>query len=726
MAEGPLWNQGTKVSPAPVLDDAVPLLNYDKQLDRWFRLETSEGRLNNDTWFLHASLRFDPKSKRVERINRIPDESMFCGPNGKKNFTELLYKSAGLTERSRKYSAMRIITVDRKPGVSIKEFAEIYDAAVSEHKSIGGDIWSPRTYADMFVEHLKIHGELHQSLLDIIETGAGDDDPFELVMNRVTTAGSGYESYHLTERATKTYLGRSGDMPEEEAFAQNVRSAGIRVTGVNKPEKNFQPNQMRPRNSACNACGLHGHFRTECKMPYQWRNLFFTLYSQLGKLKSYPTRADAARAFYLNPDKFLTEIGFSAPNKEIPANYLSFYLNNPYLGSKSISAVADLGSPQGVCGLKWLQDFYNLAGSSPPALHAPRRLIKFGANSNPETNLGWLTLSGIVKDLQNKPRVLEFSVDVIERSVPLLISKSDLQAWKTIIHCDTGVFCFDIQDQGKFSIQASPDESHFHIPISPVIRKHAHNSYLSQSQLSKIHVQFGHRPFEEMKRLLQASNATQQEIEQYRAVQAECELCIRRAIPPPSPVVSVPKAVHPGQVLHVDIATIDGHQVLLGIDEFSNLRIPTYLGQKATSLSVIEAFKSMFLGTMGYGIPDIIVLDQESGFIGEQTQKFLQLLGITDIRVVPRNGHFYNGLAETMITDFRRKVLSIMDEKKLPIQEAIPLAALYLNSTFSRTGVTPILLWHGRRPKLPEDSESLSSRPPSEEETRHSAWKFLY
>ena len=220
----------------------------------------------------------------------------------------------------------------------------------------------------------------------------------------------------------------------------------------------------------------------------------------------------------------------------------------------------------------------------------------------------------------------------------------------------------------------------------------------------KVHVNTGHKPVEELARLLRKQNAPLASRAAMSRVQ--CSSCKENSRPEPSPVVNIPQEGTPFKSLSMDIKeAVDGdlrHKFLVIVDNASRFArtvklhtIPKSQHKNNTTDEIISAFETGWEEL--FGPPAELVHDPEGAFVSaEMIEKFSQK-GIL-LRPTAGEAHWQNGLCERCIQTVFTTAARIKSELRIPLTRAVSLATNAHNHVSTVHGFTPAQWALGRAP----------------------------
>ena len=182
----------------------------------------------------------------------------------------------------------------------------------------------------------------------------------------------------------------------------------------------------------------------------------------------------------------------------------------------------------------------------------------------------------------------------------------------------------------------------------------------------------------------------------------KCSHCRKYEAAPPVAPMKPLTCSGPGELLHVDLTSIEEmiplredpviHNVLVLQDHFSK-----YIVARTTAETLMIGYFRLF------GAPAYLVSDHGKAFTGHVITHLCDLYGVQKLRTLPYHAQT-NGQVERMIQTTIHMIGKLEEEKKACWSEHLPELLMAYNATCSAvTGYSPYYLLFGRRPRIPVD-----------------------
>ena len=198
-----------------------------------------------------------------------------------------------------------------------------------------------------------------------------------------------------------------------------------------------------------------------------------------------------------------------------------------------------------------------------------------------------------------------------------------------------------------------------------------------------------------------------------------CSACQEvQSSPPVAPLNPWKWPSRPWARLHLDFAgPFQGKNILVLIDAHSKW-IEAICTATTSSICVIEELRTIFAR---FGIPEMIVTDNGSGFVSQECETFLKKNGIKHVTSAPYHPAS-NGLAERAVQIVKRGLKKVTNGSMNTRLAKVLLT--YRMTPQSTTGISPSELLLGRRPRTrldllkPHTAERVENRQ-QQQKTKH-------
>ena len=160
-----------------------------------------------------------------------------------------------------------------------------------------------------------------------------------------------------------------------------------------------------------------------------------------------------------------------------------------------------------------------------------------------------------------------------------------------------------------------------------------------------------------------------------------------------SPLHQLPHSI-PGSGQHLDfLGQFEGNNLLIVIDAHSKW-IEAVCTPSTSSASVMEVMRALFCQ---FGVPEMVVTDNGSGFVSSEFEQFLKSNGVKHTTSAPCHPAS-NGLAERRAVQIVKKGLKKLTTGTMSARLA-KILFYYRISPQTTTGTSPAELLLGRRPR---------------------------
>ena len=265
---------------------------------------------------------------------------------------------------------------------------------------------------------------------------------------------------------------------------------------------------------------------------------------------------------------------------------------------------------------------------------------------------------------------------------------------------------------GSTIIPVVRDQGHLFIRWHP----HDTSSFFTLSELTRLHVRFGHPGWQRLHSFLQRATPDDLDADsqkQLRDIEAACRSCQHTAVAPRSFKIRVPhEHLEFNSEILVDLFWLGGRACLSVMDRDTKYTAAMFVPNQ-TVASVWECIQRCWL--LRYlGPPSAMRHDAGVQFLTPKMYALAAAQGIS-CRPVPiehpqglGNGERYHSVIRRLYNRVKADHPSISDEY------ALDVALKALNDTMGTDGLTPTLLFYGVHPKLPLPNSSSTTMPQSE------------
>lgn len=301
-------------------------------------------------------------------------------------------------------------------------------------------------------------------------------------------------------------------------------------------------------------------------------------------------------------------------------------------------------------------------------------------------------------------------VDIVEKEIPLLLSKKSMKKCKAIIDTEEDI----VEVFGEKIKLMNTSTGHYAVPITSqrnVLNNIEHETnmkivlvsttplYDKKNIALKIHRQFAHPPPERLIKLINQSDlADDAELKnQIHKVSESCDICLRYKKPPPRPCVGLPLATSFNECLALDIKFYKSIPILHMIDVCTRFSISSVIKDKSANTIVEEIFQKWI--TI-FGAPKKFQTDNGAEFANETFRSMCESLGskaITSAAEAP----FSNGLVERYNYVISEMIDKIIYDTNCNLPVAVAWANNAKNSLQTVHGFSPAQLVLGFNPHLP-------------------------
>ena len=359
-------------------------------------------------------------------------------------------------------------------------------------------------------------------------------------------------------------------------------------------------------------------------------------------------------------------------------------------------AILDTACTGSICGQTWLDRYLH-------CLPEKKRKLVVLQDSNTSIMFGDMKKQSadfkVVLPIEIAGRLCNLAADVVSSDLPLLMSKAALKKAGAVIDTNNDSLLIF----GKKVKLKTTSSGHYILPLLPpgdlvstaFISEHE-NDILTSKELRKLHIQFGHCSLNSLSKLLKCANA-KFVIEDVQRVIGECEVCKKTALPRRKPIVSLPLASEPNEVIAMDLHQLDTNLWYLHIIcLFSRFSVAVAIRSKKAEVIIgglVNSWISIF------GPPSKSILTDNGGeFANEQLATFAEAFSFS-LMTTAAYSPFSNGLCERhnrTLTEIFNKVSK--EYPSFDVNTKLSLACCAKNNQFNNHGFTPSQIMLGRNP----------------------------
>ena len=509
------------------------------------------------------------------------------------------------------------------------------------------------------------------------------------------------ENINMTEE--ETYYGNSGNFYSQRpyrgySFTVNRGgrgnfnpSRGQRRTGNRRGVQHFH--QERPRRTRCSICESVNHLAYNCpdKVYYGEENF--------------------------NDDEH-HEVVLYQSNLLTPADYEVF------TAEASVSAILDSGASSTVAGRSWIESYID----GLTELQKDRveyedsySTYKFGSDQR-YTSLYRVSIPAKIGNT-----AVKIKTDVVETSIPLLLSKDAMKTAKTEINFEkdevsmfgqkqdlkttrSGHYAVHLNDSDKILKKINENEN---AKITLVTTKDFFGDKLKVAK--KLHSQFGHPTKNKLIELIKRAGMQSDLglIDSINKISKECTVCKEYRRPSPRPIVSLPNASKFNETVSMDLKSFHGSIILHLIDNLTRFSSAIVCKSKQPTdivNGIVLCWVSLF------GPPEKILVDNGGEFAN---QPFIELAESFNIRVLttPAYSPWSNGIVERHNATLSETLEKVIAESKCTLEVGLAWALNAKNSLANMHGFSPYQLVMGRNPVMPS---LITDAPPALESNESS------
>ena len=383
------------------------------------------------------------------------------------------------------------------------------------------------------------------------------------------------------------------------------------------------------------------------------------------------------------------------------------YVEN-FLGETLSYAILDSRCTKSVCGRVWLQcylDALNESDKSSVQEQESSSKFKFG-DDVVQTSLKKVIIPADINGTKVK-----IETDVIDNSLPLLLSKSATQKAATKIDFKNN----KVTMFGKVQDLHFTTSEHYCIPLD---RKHKIINYEDQNATKvmftntldnktsqekkcvavKLHKQFCHPRTFRLRKLLQDGGVNDEEfLKLIEEVEKTRDICCKYRCPPSKPVVCFPLSKEFNESVVIDIKYCENHLVLHLIDHATRFSSAAIIRSKHKDTIISKVFQIWILI---FGPPKQILTDNGGEFTSDDFREMGEKVNTT-IKTTAAESPWSNGINERHNAIRGNIAEKIHNETKCSMDIAIASAVSSKNALANVHGYSPNQLVFGYNPNFP-------------------------
>eukprot|EP00116_Pleurobrachia_bachei_P001516 sb/3461778/ len=356
-------------------------------------------------------------------------------------------------------------------------------------------------------------------------------------------------------------------------------------------------------------------------------------------------------------------------------------------------AVLDTGAAATVCGEQWLTLFEEVISQRLTRRNCFKR-FKFGAGEPVKSKFS-VNISVFVCK-----RAMEFEVFVVPTNVPLLLSRSTLQSWKSIVHLDKNM----LQIGGEYEPIKLTKSGHQTIDIvkdrpENILTMTEDNllKFSPNTIAKKLHRYFAHGSLEKIVAMVKSSSHPQKEEIIISLNKLNCEECVKTSKRKAIRKVGLPLGTKFNDCVAMDLKMINDRWVLHMIDCFSRFSVVVPVKNK-TGKEILEKMFRFWITV--FGRPRSFMTDNGGEFANES---FIEMSSKLEIKVhtSPAESPWCNGMVERHNGILGKMIRNTMEEGKVSLEIACSWATSAKNSLANQSGFSPHQLVFGHNPQMP-------------------------
>ena len=384
-----------------------------------------------------------------------------------------------------------------------------------------------------------------------------------------------------------------------------------------------------------------------------------------------------------------------------------------FVAESSAAAILDSGASATVAGRVWLESYID--GLSKENQHKVSyqesgALFKFGSGEQYKS----MYKAKIPASIGSKE--IFIITDVVETSIPLLLSKDSMKKSRTEISFINDKVSMFNEEQKVFITKSG----HYAIPLNksreimkavekPVkIVLHANKSEDKHKIALKLHAQFGHPAKKKLKKLLERAGKGEDAdlMSEVDRVYSECKICKQHTKPSPKPIVSLPHAEKFNDMVAMDLK-FHGEKIILHLIDHLTRYSAAITCKSKEPREIINGIMKCWIAI--FGPPTKFLTDNGGEF---SNASFLEMAEALNIRVLTTAAEspWSNGLVERHNGTLCEILHKVLAENKTSFETALAWAVHAKNSLMNVNGFSPSQLVLGYNANMPS---IMTDKPPA-------------
>jgi hypothetical protein len=632
------------------------------------------------------------------------------------------------------------LNVSRKSSQSIKQYIAQYEKVCKNYNETIGSL-SQMAKALQLLRTAKLNDTQYEMILAMSEGNQNQDTIYDkiktAVISQLTDKMNDVKGV-VKETVTQAAFIVESDDDEETAHAKEVLAASFYKKQNWKKKQFFQQQQKQPyhqpktsnqqqqykqkyngkqnnkqdqqqeEDERCLFCRSKTHGIRDCVQAKKMRNQF------LSRKRNNGTYYTAAEITNQQADQEGETLDHESDNEGYPIgnvclseNFLSENRLSRFTDEALGCAALDTCCSQTVCGKQWLNAYK--AQIPKDLLHYVKgpskahQSFRFGDNNILKAEEKW-TLPAYLGD-----KLITIEVYIIPSDIPMLLSKSDLQANDAILYmrndkAKLNGTMVDLQTTtaGHYIVPLLKDHTSHVFAIEDILAINILTATPEEQQkhLHKLHKQFGHRPKQAFVDVLKHAKSWSSTFDKMLdKIIDSCEGCIIRRRNPDKPAVAMLMAKDVNDTVSMDLKILkNGNYILYMIDVFSRFTVAKIINRKKPE-QVIDTLMEKWVSV--FGTPSKFITDNGGEFSNEEMQLAADKLNIIH-NTTGANSPWQNGLCERNHATVDNILEALeQDYSNIPLQTLLIWACVAKNSMLMVQGFSPYQIMFGRNPKLP-------------------------
>ena len=385
------------------------------------------------------------------------------------------------------------------------------------------------------------------------------------------------------------------------------------------------------------------------------------------------------------------------------------------------SGLLDCGASKTVCGCHWLREYIDTLSDSDQSsvcFYNCETFYRFGDGVRVQAK----QTAKIPAYIGDK-RVF-IVTDVVEKDLPLLLSKAFMKRAKVILDMDNDTLT--LKPTGDIINLQTTHSGHYILPLSKPVQLIStlkesdaviltlRNDLTDLEIALKLHRQFAHPTVSKLQQLVKQAgkpwNDNPNLLEAIQSVSSSCQTCEKYQKAPPRPVVGLPMATQFLETAALDIKFYSSRPILHIIDLCTRLSAAAVMPNKQPE-TVIRTIMQIWVSV--YGTTEKFLVDNGGEFANEAFINMAEKFGIT-IKTTAGNSPWSNGVVERHNQTLGNMIDKVMLNSSCDLLTAVPWCVSAKNSLANVHGFSPFQLSIGSNPKLPstltDNIPSLTTR----------------